>query len=55
MAQYETDLVVFAAGASGLAASVAAAQLGLESHHLEKGSTTGAPPTWAWATVSKAA
>ena len=41
MAQYETDLVVVAAGASGLAASVAAAQLGLKVITLEKGSTTG--------------
>ena len=41
MAQLESDLVVIAAGASGLAASVAAAQLGLKVVTLEKGSTSG--------------
>ncbi len=41
MTQLESDLVVIAAGASGLAASVAAAQLGLKVVTLEKGSTTG--------------
>jgi fumarate reductase flavoprotein subunit len=41
MAQLETDVVVIAAGASGLAASVAAAQLGLKVITLEKSSTTG--------------
>jgi fumarate reductase flavoprotein subunit len=41
MAQLETDVVVVAAGASGLAASVAAAQLGLKVITLEKSSTTG--------------
>ncbi len=41
MAQMETDVVVVAAGASGLAASVAAAQLGLKVITLEKSSTTG--------------
>lgn len=41
MAHMETDLVIVAAGASGLAASVAAAQLGLKVITLEKSSTTG--------------
>jgi fumarate reductase flavoprotein subunit len=41
MARLEADLVVIAAGASGLAASVAAAQLGLKVITLEKSSTTG--------------
>lgn len=41
MAQLESDVVVIAAGASGLAASVAAAQLGLKVIALEKSSTTG--------------
>jgi len=41
MAQMETDVVVVAAGASGLAASVQAAQLGLKVVTLEKSSTTG--------------
>lgn len=41
MPQMECDLVVVAAGASGLAASVAAAQLGLKVITLEKSSTTG--------------
>ena len=41
MARLESDLVVVAAGASGLAASVAAAQLGLKVITFEKSSTTG--------------
>jgi fumarate reductase flavoprotein subunit len=41
MSQYEADLVVIAAGVSGLAASIAAAQLGLKVIALEKSSTTG--------------
>ncbi len=41
MSQLEADVVVVAAGASGLAASVAAAQLGLKVITFEKGSTTG--------------
>lgn len=41
MAQIEADVVVVAAGASGLAASVQAAQLGLKVVTLEKSSTTG--------------
>ena len=41
MTQYEADLVVVAAGCSGLAASVAAAQLGIKVITLEKSSTTG--------------
>jgi fumarate reductase flavoprotein subunit len=41
MAHLETDVVVVAAGASGLAASVAAAQLDLKVIAFEKSSTTG--------------
>jgi fumarate reductase flavoprotein subunit len=41
MVQLEADLAIVAAGASGLAASVAAAQLGLKVITLEKSSTTG--------------
>jgi fumarate reductase flavoprotein subunit len=41
MSQMEADVVVVAAGASGLAASVAAAQLGLKVVTFEKSSTTG--------------
>ena len=41
MTQLETDLVVVAGGASGLAASLQAAQLGLKVITLEKSSTTG--------------
>jgi len=41
MKQLEADLAVVAAGVSGLAASVAAAQLGLKVITLEKSSTTG--------------
>ena len=41
MNKMETDIVVIAAGASGLAASVAAAQGGARIITLEKGSTTG--------------
>ena len=61
MKQLETDVVVVAAGLSGLAASVAAAESGARVITLEKASNTGgaanmgmgpaaaAPPTWAWA------
>ena len=45
MKQLETDVVVVAAGLSGLAASVAAAEGGARVITLEKAS----PPTWAWA------
>ncbi len=41
MSQLETDVVVVAAGTSGLAASVAAAQQGLKVVTFEKSSTTG--------------
>jgi len=41
MVQIEADVAIVAAGASGLAASVAAAQLGLKVVTLEKSSTTG--------------
>jgi fumarate reductase flavoprotein subunit len=41
MSQLEADVVVVAAGASGLAATVAAAQLGLKVIAFEKSSTTG--------------
>jgi fumarate reductase flavoprotein subunit len=41
MVQLEADVAIVAAGASGLAASVAAAQLGLKVVTLEKSSTTG--------------
>ena len=41
MKQLEADLAVVAAGVSGLAAAVAAAQLGMKVIALEKSSTTG--------------
>ena len=41
MATLETDLVIVAAGASGLSASCQAAQLGLKVITFEKSSTTG--------------
>ena len=41
MRTLETDVVVIAAGASGLAATIAAAQRGVRVVALEKGSTTG--------------
>ena len=41
MDQLETDVVVVAAGAAGIAASCAAAQLGMKVHTFEKGATTG--------------
>ena len=41
MSNHETDVVVVAAGASGLAAAIAAAEGGAKVIELEKGSTTG--------------
>jgi len=48
MSQLEADVVIVAAGASGLAASVEAAQRGLKVITLEKSSTTGGAPIWEW-------
>lgn len=49
MKQLETDVVVVAAGLSGLAASVAAAEGGARVITLEKASNTGGAANMAWA------
>ena len=48
MAAYETDVVVIAAGPSGLAAAVQAAEDGAKVLVVEKSQLSGERPTWEW-------